>query len=177
MKDRWAAGIQPRNFAWILRDQLAVSERPGGCARTHRRVRRHEELIWIKKAGFGRIISLLPSPHNLHAYTEAGLAFGHHPLPPEGTPGPRLEMLFGVIKTCLGRAEMVLVHHEEVGDTLLGVVAGYLLWSGRLKERAQAITAAETLLSKSMGPWGVTLVSESARLAATHRPIGDGSND
>ena len=40
MKGKWAKGIEPRYFAWIIRDQLAVSERPGGYARNHRRVRR-----------------------------------------------------------------------------------------------------------------------------------------
>ena len=32
MRGRWAAGIVPRNFDWIIRDYLAVSERPGGYA-------------------------------------------------------------------------------------------------------------------------------------------------
>ena len=30
MKGKWAQGIQPRNFAWILKDKLAICERPGG---------------------------------------------------------------------------------------------------------------------------------------------------
>ena len=33
VKGKWAQGIEPRNFAWIIKDQLAVSERPGGYAR------------------------------------------------------------------------------------------------------------------------------------------------
>ena len=73
MKGKWAAGISPRNFAWIIKDRLAVSERPGGYARTHRRVRRQEEIIWIREQGFTRVISLLASPHNLHAYEELAL--------------------------------------------------------------------------------------------------------
>ena len=30
MKGKWAAGISPRTFAWIIKDHLAVSERPAG---------------------------------------------------------------------------------------------------------------------------------------------------
>jgi hypothetical protein len=39
-KGKWAQGIPPRNFAWIMKDRLAVSERPGGYGANHRRVRR-----------------------------------------------------------------------------------------------------------------------------------------
>ena len=28
VKGKWAAGIPPRNFTWIVKDQLAVSDRP-----------------------------------------------------------------------------------------------------------------------------------------------------
>ena len=60
MKGKWAAGIPPRNFTWVIKDHLAVSERPGGFAVNHRRVRRQEEIIWLRVQGFGRVISLLP---------------------------------------------------------------------------------------------------------------------
>jgi len=67
MKNRWAQGIEPRNFTWVLKDQLAVSERPGGYSRNHRRVRRQEEILWLRQESFSRIVSLLPSSHNLYA--------------------------------------------------------------------------------------------------------------
>jgi hypothetical protein len=76
MRGRWAAGIVPRNFVWIIQDHLAVSERPGGQTSQHRKVRRQEEIIWLKSQGFTRVVSLLPSPHNLHAYDERGPAVG-----------------------------------------------------------------------------------------------------
>ena len=60
MKGKWAAGIPPRNFTWVVQDQLAVSERPGGFAPNHRRVRRQEEIIWLRNQGFTRVVSLLP---------------------------------------------------------------------------------------------------------------------
>ena len=30
LRGKWALGIQPRNFTWFIKDQLAVCERPGG---------------------------------------------------------------------------------------------------------------------------------------------------
>ena len=78
-KGRWAQGIQPRNFAWIVKDRLAVCERPGGYGPNHRRVRRMEEIIWLREQGFGLVISIIPSPHNLHNYDELGLPYLHRP--------------------------------------------------------------------------------------------------
>ena len=84
MRGKWATGIPPRNFVWIIKDQLAASERPGGYARTHRKIRRQEEIIWIRGQGFDRVVSLLPSSHNLHAYDELGVVWEHVPLAPLG---------------------------------------------------------------------------------------------
>ena len=80
LRGRWAQGLEPRFFCWIVRDRLAASERPGGFARSHRKIRRQEELIWLGQNGFTRVISLLDSPHNLHAYDEAGIPYEHVPL-------------------------------------------------------------------------------------------------
>ena len=84
MRGKWAAGIPPRNFTWVIQDQLAMSERPGGFAPHHRRVRRQEEIIWLRVQGFTRIVSMLPSPHNLDAYEKGDIASAHFPIPPSG---------------------------------------------------------------------------------------------
>ena len=94
MKGKWAAGIPPRNFTWVIKEHLAASERPGGFSVNHRRVRRQEEIIWLRVQGFGRIISLLPSPHNLAAYDEEGLAWAHYPLERSGDPRPVLSSCY-----------------------------------------------------------------------------------
>ena len=57
LRGRWAQGLQPRFFCWIIKDRLAAAERPGGFARNHRKVRRQEELIWLKSHGFTRVVS------------------------------------------------------------------------------------------------------------------------
>ena len=140
VKGKWAAGIPPRNFTWVIKDHLAVSERPGGFAPNHRRVRRQEEIIWLRVQGFDRVVSLLPSPHNLAAYDEEGLAWAHYPLAAHrATPaaGPRRP----ATATSTARwppGERILVHQEELGDRVMGVVAGYLVWSDRLPSGPQA---------------------------------------
>ena len=131
MRGRWAQGLEPRNFCWIIQDRLSASERPGGFARNHRKVRRHEELIWLAGHGFTHVLSLLDSPHNLHAYEEAGLAYEHIPLGRHDELAERLALIYKTIAGWLDDPEeKVLVHHEEFGDKILGVLTGYLLYTG-----------------------------------------------
>jgi hypothetical protein len=159
MRGKWAAGIEPRNFAWIIKDQLAISERPGGYARNHRKVRRQEEIIWLREQGFSRIVSLLPSNHNLHAYEELGVPASHVPFGGQAEAREILKQLFTGLRDWLGAGERVLLHQEELGDRLMGVVAGYLLWTGMLQSGPQAIAVVEQIVQKQMGPPGRELVA------------------
>jgi hypothetical protein len=161
MRGRWAAGIVPRNFAWIVKDHLAVSERPGGYAPNHRKVRRQEELLWLRGQGFTRIISLLPSSHNLHAYDEFNLAWSHFALPAaSGSEATAvLNDLFPAMHEWLRKGERLLLHQDELGDRLMGVVAGYILWSHILPDGPRSIAVVEQILSRQMGSAGRVIVA------------------
>jgi hypothetical protein len=160
MKGKWAAGIPPRNFTWVITDHLAVSERPGGFAVNHRRVRRQEEIIWLRVQGFGRVVSLLPSPHNLAAYDEEGLAWAHYPLERSGDPRPVLALCYRDIDESLGSGLRILVHQDELGDRVMGVLAGYLVWSERIGNQPQAVALVEHVVGHAMGEPGRELLSE-----------------
>jgi len=164
MRGKWAAGIAPRNFAWVMKDQLAISERPGGYARNHRRVRRQEEIIWLREQGFTRVVSLLASPHNLHAYDELGVSWAHFPFGPLADPRAVLPDLYQHLQGWLADGDKLLLHMEEMGDRLAGVVAGYLLWSDKLPSGPQAIAVVERLIGRQMGPPGRELVGIAAQL-------------
>jgi len=63
----------------------------------------------------------------------------------------------------LRTGERLLLHQEELGDRVMGVAAGYLLWSEILPDGPRAITAMEQLLRRQMGTIGrmiVTVVDE-----------------
>ena len=130
VKGKWAQGIQPRNFAWILKDRLAVCERPGGYGANHRRVRRQEEIIWIREQGFTCVVTLIPSPHNLHNYDELGVPWRHVPFGPHEEPitvlADRVPRAGRHARRAGGK---VLVHQDELSDRVAGLMAGYLLWS------------------------------------------------
>ena len=159
MRGKWERGIQPRNFAWIIRDKLAVSERPGGYARNHRKVRRHEEILWLRNQGFTRVVSMLPSPHNLYAYDELGMTWSHVPFPSASEAKQVLGDMYPQIKAWIGSGEKVLLHQEELGDRVMGVVAGFLLWAGLVDTGPHAVTVTEQILHRQMGPPGRELVA------------------
>jgi hypothetical protein len=175
VKGKWAAGIPPRNFTWVIKDRLAMSERPGGFAPNHRKVRRQEEIIWLQVQGFNRVVSLLPSSHNLQAYEEKSLASVHYPLPSSGDVRGVLSDVYRDVHGRLGAGERILVHQEELGDRVSGVIAGYLLWSSRLPTGPQAVTVLEHLTGHPMGPSGRELVAAAAQLAPASGHPGPGS--
>ncbi len=175
MKGKWASGIPPRNFTWVIKDRLAMSERPGGFAPNHRKVRRQEEIIWLQVQGFTRVLSILPSSHNLQAYEEKSMASVHFPLPVSGDVRAVLVDLYRDLHARLTAGERILVHQEELGDRVTGVVAGYLLWSERLPSSPQAVTVLEHMTGHPMGPSGRHLVEVAGRLspAAVRPGAGD----
>jgi hypothetical protein len=172
MKGKWAQGIRPRNFAWIVTDRLAVCERPGGYGVNHRRVRRQEEIIWIREQGFTSVISLIPAPHNLHNYDELGVVWRHRPFGPHDDAREFLADFYPEIRDMLAGGGKVIIHGEEVGDRICGVVAGYLLWSGLVPQGPQAISVSERLVHRQLGPIGRELVALAAELAGSRDSAG-----
>ncbi len=152
-------GVPPRHLVWVLKGSLAMSERPGGQGYTHRRLRRTEEISWLLANGFNRVVSLLPSPHNLHCYKESGMCSAHMPLAATSNFAEILPPFYAELRGWLNSGEVVLVHHEEMGELVLGFCAGYLLWSGKLRTGPQAVVAVETLAKKPMGPLGRSMVA------------------
>jgi hypothetical protein len=166
-KGKWAQGITPRNFCWVIKDRLAICERPGGYGTNHRRVRRQEEIIWIREQGFTCVISLLPSPHNLHNYDELGVVWLHRPFAPGDNPRAMLESFYPELREMLRTGGKVVVHRAELGDPVIGLMAGYLLWTGMVPQGPRAISIMEQITQRGMGPVGRQMV-------ALAKDVGDG---
>lgn len=165
-KGKWAKGIVPRNFCWIIKEKLAVCERPGGYGLNHRRVRRQEEIIWLRENGFTVVVSLIPSPHNLHNYDEYDVPWLHRPYSPEDDPVATMRSLYPELQSLLESGNRVLVHREELGEHLSGLVAGYLVWAGMLPTGPQAISIVERMVDRQMGPASRNMVSLALALRA-----------
>ena len=157
LRGRWALGITPRNFTWILKDKLAICERPGGYGENHRRVRRQEEIIWIRENGFGCVISIIPAPHNLHNYDELGVTSRHRPFNADELE-PWLRAFYRELNELLKAGVKVIVHGEEVGDRIVGIMGGYIRWAGLVDDDTQAITVTERLAGRQLDPFARNVI-------------------
>ena len=164
MKGKWAAGIRPRNFYWIMKDRLAICERPGGRGESHRRVRRTEEINWIRQQGFTRVVSLIPSTHNLHNYSDQNIAWSHWPVSDNEDYTARLGSLFAELQSLLAKGEKLLVHRRGLGDEVCGFMAGYLVWKGMVPSESQAVVAVEKMTERPIGSVGRRIVNAAAAL-------------
>ena len=165
-KGKWAQGIEPRHFCWIMQDKLAVCERPGGYGTNHRKVRRQEEIIWIREKGFNPVISLIPASHNLHNYDELGVQWRHRPFPTAEEYPRYLSELYPELHKLIASGAKVLYHHEDLNDKVLGLLAGYLVWAGLVAEQPRAIFLVEHITSRQLGPQARDLVTVAARVRA-----------
>jgi hypothetical protein len=61
---------------------------------------------------------------------------------------------------------VVLLHSDEVSDRLLGVIAGYLVWSKSAPTVPTAIALVERLFKRSIGPDGRTVLFDLPEVSA-----------
>lgn len=160
LRGKWALGITPRNLTWIIKDRIAICERPGGYGENHRRVRRQEEIIWIRENGFGCVISLIPAPHNLHNYDELGVTYRHRPYAGTGADdlAVYLGSLYREMRELTSNGTKIILHGEEVGDRIVGMMGGYIRWSGLVTDGNQAIGITERLAGRQLDPFARELI-------------------
>ena len=145
----------------MINDRLAVSERVGGSGFQHRRVRREEEITWlVEEASINTIVSILPANQNLAAYRQAGIAT--YSVPVVSFPGPdQAGRFFTTLDKALARPRArVLVHRENIDDTIGGLVGGYLVSSGMINDPILALAVIQQILGRALGPEGRSLIPE-----------------
>ena len=70
--------------------------------------------------------------------------------------------LYPKVREWLGHGDKLLVHQEELGDRLQGVLAGYLVYAGLVPVAAEAISVVERINQRQMGPQGREVVAQAA---------------
>lgn len=164
-KGKWAQGIEPRHFDWIIKDRLAICERPGGFGENHRKVRRQEEIIWIREQEFDLVISISTAPHNLHNYDEMGVRWRHWPFPVTDEISRYLSDSFAQLGRLLAENRKLLLHQDEISERLLGFLAGYLVYANMVPESPKAISLIENITSRQLGAEGRYVVGEAQKAA------------
>lgn len=153
-----STGLEPRGFRWVIKGRLAVSERVGGYGFQHRKVRREEELIWLRDQGINSIVNLLGPEQTSQPYDTAGFMFSSCDVPadlePEDAPP-----VFALLHEALAPdGAVVLVHRDTIDDTLAGLLAGYLIYSGMLDDPIVATDVIQRILARAIGPEGRRLI-------------------
>lgn len=144
---------------WVIADRLAVSERIGGHGFQHRKIRREEEINWLKRgAQVTSVITLLPGNQNLAAYRDAGLNARQVMIAEHPTSQDAERVFKAVHEELADPTARVLVHGETINDDLAGLLAGYLVWSGMVGQPIMAVSLVEEILRRPLGPEGRALV-------------------
>lgn len=144
--------IEPREFKWVIKDRLAVSCRIGGSGIQHRRVRRDEELAWLRDQGITAVLSLLASPHNLEAYRAAGFQAFHLPVSALPTPEEAAEFYEVVRRVLKDRHARLLIHREFVDEGIGGLLASYLVRAGYLADPVVVADTVQRIVGRPLSP-------------------------
>lgn len=159
LRGKWAQGIQPRHFTWILKDQIAVCERLGGKGSNHRPVRRQEEIVWVLNNNFDLTVSLIPGTHNLQAYKELGLAHRHWPVSDAQDPTFLMPRIYEQMGIALDNNKRMLMHRLSLGDTVMGFFGGFLIWGDYLTAPTETFVMIERLFGRQIGPRGRAIIN------------------
>ena len=164
MRGKWAQGIVPNGFRWIITDRLAVCERPGGCGQSHRKVRRQEEIIWLRENDFDLIVSLLGSEHNLRHYEELTVKWARVPYGGANEGPERLGQVLDRLVELTAEGLRVIVHRDELNDIVCGLMGAYLFWSGLVQNGPDVISVAERLVERRLDSPGRRIIEQAVRL-------------
>lgn len=159
LRGKWAQGIEPRDFTWIIKGQLAVCEQLGGWGESHRVVRRQEEIVWALNKRFHLTVSLLPDDDNLESYDKYLLDHLHWPMSDKPEPLSELVPMYEQIVIALDHRMTLLFHRYLVSDLMMGFFGGFLIWARYIDDPTQAII----LMQRIFG----TTASEQARSIIT----------
>ncbi len=120
----------------------------------HRRVRRDEELSWLRDNGFNTLLSVLEDTFNVSAYEESAMRVLHVPIKGELEDHQAAQVLEGVMRCLDHDSSVTLLHSDSVTDGILGVLGGYLLRSGLLDDPIIAIATIQEIMGHPLGPTG-----------------------
>ena len=152
------AGLEPRGFKWVIAGKLAMSERIGGHGFQHRRVRREEEITWLKDQGINAVLTFLPSNQNHSAYEAAGFGVYHRVIDGELEPEDIDEIFALFDEASDPPGTSLLVHRDLIDDVLIGLLGGFLVHCGLIEDPVVATSVIQEISGRPLGPEGRRLI-------------------
>jgi hypothetical protein len=155
-----STGLEPRGFRWVITDRLAVSERVGGYGFQHRKVRREEEIVWLRDHGVNTIVVLLGPTQSGTPYETSGMRLASLDVPPDVEPEDAY-VVFELLEDVMADENaVVLVHRDTIDDTLAGLLAGYLIHASMVDDPIVATDVIQRILGRAIGPEGRRLIPQ-----------------
>lgn len=160
LRGKWAQGIEPRDFTWIIKGQMAVCEQLGGRGESHRVVRRQEEIVWALNKRFHLTISLLPNEDNLASYSKYLLDYRHWPMSDSPDPVTELVPMYEQIVNALDHKMTLLFHRYLVGDLMMGYFGGFLIWARYIDDPTQALILMQRIFGATAGEQARSIIAD-----------------
>jgi hypothetical protein len=86
------------------------------------------------------------------------MPYHHRPLSGADDTDAFLKVFYKELQGMLGRNQKLIIHSEEVGDRLLGIIGGYIRWSGMIDDPSQAIIITENIGGRQLDTWARELI-------------------
>jgi hypothetical protein len=86
------------------------------------------------------------------------MPYRHRPLSGADDTDAFLRSFYKELQDLLGRNTKMMIHAEEVGDRLLGIIGGYIRWSGMVDDPSQAIIITERIGGRQLDTWARELI-------------------
>ena len=87
------------------------------------------------------------------------MAWLHRPFPRNDDLPRYLQTIYEDLSGHIAAGNAVLFHQEEVSDALVGLMAGYVVWSNLVPETHKATAVTEQIVGRRLGPRGRDLVT------------------
>ena len=86
------------------------------------------------------------------------MPYRHRPLSGADDLGAFLKPLYRELHDLMNANQRIILHAEEVGDRLLGIIGGYIRWSGMVEDPSQAIIITERIGGRQLDTWARELI-------------------
>lgn len=98
------------------------------------------------------------------------MAWLHRPFPRNDDLPRYLQTIYEDLSGHIAAGNAVLFHQEEVSDALVGLMAGYVVWSNLVPETHKATAVTEQIVGRRLGPAGRDLVTTAVLIRDTPLP-------
>ena len=86
------------------------------------------------------------------------MPFRHRPLSGADDLDAWLRVFYTELRDLINKEAKIVIHAEEVGDRLVGIMGGYIRWSQMLEDSSQAIQITEHISGRQLDTWSRELI-------------------